>query len=381
MLLEYGFKNFFSFKEGVSVSFKLDSNCPLSISNGKNYTTVLGLKGANGSGKTTVLKALSFLSRFCCDSFSEKPDAPIAIDSYYRSKEPSEFYVEFVVNEVTYTYELKATRGKVLDETIYRKVGTKGKKTKIVQRSQNTLKPIKEFDRLSAMKLRTNASIISTAHQYDFDELEDLYIFFKKILYNVSFSGLNEIPRDISLISEFLKEDNARLEFVKDFISKCDTGISDIDIIEIEDELNVKKLMPIFVHEVNNIRNPVTTFTESSGTKALYRNLPSYHLILNIGGVMVMDEFDMHLHPHLLPKLIELFLDPKINTKDAQLIFSTHDAEVLNLLGRYRTYLINKEENESFAYRLDEIPGDILRNDRPILPAYNEKKIGGVPRL
>jgi hypothetical protein len=43
--------------------------------------------------------------------------------------------------------------------------------------------------------------------------------------------------------------------------------------------------------------------------------------------------------------------------------------------------LVNKEDNESFAYRLDEIPGDILRNDRPILPAYNDGKIGGIPKL
>jgi predicted ATPase len=94
-----------------------------------------------------------------------------------------------------------------------------------------------------------------------------------------------------------------------------------------------------------------------------------------------LDEFDIHLHPHILPKLIKLFLDPRSNPKGAQLLISTHDAEILNMLGRYRTFLVNKVENESFGYRLDELPGDIVRNDRPILPAYNEGKIGGVPRL
>jgi hypothetical protein len=53
----------------------------------------------------------------------------------------------------------------------------------------------------------------------------------------------------------------------------------------------------------------------------------------------------------------------------------------MDTLGKYRTFLVNKENNESFGYRLDEIPGDMLRNDRLISPIYNEGKIGGIPKL
>ncbi|PTT56329.1 abortive infection protein, partial [Aeromonas sp. HMWF014] len=69
------------------------------------------------------------------------------------------------------------------------------------------------------------------------------------------------------------------------------------------------------------------------------------------------------------------------NTNQSQIIFTTHNSEIIDFLGRYRTYIVEKTENESFAYRLDEISGDILRNDRPILPIYNSGKIGGVPKL
>jgi len=41
---------------------------------------------------------------------------------------------------------------------------------------------------------------------------------------------------------------------------------------------------------------------------------------------------------------------------------------------------VNKDENKSYSYRLDEIPGDMIRNDRPIEPIYRSGKIGGVPR-
>jgi hypothetical protein len=63
------------------------------------------------------------------------------------------------------------------------------------------------------------------------------------------------------------------------------------------------------------------------------------------------------------------------------MIFTTHDTDIIDLLGRYRTYIVNKDENESYVYRLDELPGDMLRNDRPISPAYKDGKIGGKPRL
>lgn len=382
MLLEFGLKNFFCFKEGVSISFELDANCPTSVSMGRDFTTVLGLKGANGSGKTHVLKGLAFLANFCTNSFASKPDETIAISSFFRNEEPSELYAKLRVGDTTYLYEVSLTEKKVVRETIYRKKDAKGRKVKIVERRDDTLSVVgKEFAKLRAMKLRTNASLISTVHQYGFDLLDDLYSSFESTISNVSYSGLAEIPHKINVIAEFLNERKPTFDFVKGFISSCDTGISNIDIVEVKNEQGEEVRVPVFVHKVDGKEKAVTEYTESSGTKALFRNLPSYHLVLATGGLLIMDEFDTHLHPHILPKLIELFLDPKINERDAQIIFSSHDAEILNVLGRYRTYLVNKVENESFAYRLDEIPGDVLRNDRPILPAYNDGKIGGIPRL
>ena len=94
-----------------------------------------------------------------------------------------------------------------------------------------------------------------------------------------------------------------------------------------------------------------------------------------------MDEFDINYHAFILPKLISLFENKDINKKTAQFIFTSHNTEIIDTLGKYRTYLVNKENNESYCYRLDEIQGDILRNDRLISPIYKEGKIGGVPKL
>jgi AAA15 family ATPase/GTPase len=379
VLLEFGLKNFFCFKEGVSISFKLGANCPPQISQGRNFTTVLCVKGANGSGKTQILKGLSFLANFCYNSFSREPDSLISISPFFDSNQPCEFYIEFSINDIIFYYELIITDKEVLRETIYK---TKSKKTKIIERINNEItNKTKALSHLHALKLRKNASIISTAHQYELDGLNEIYDFFKKILSNVNYGGLRETPIDISTISKILKDDEETFDFVKSFIKSCDVGISDIKILSSDDPEGNPRFFPIFWHEVGGEEKPVTVYTESSGTKALYRDLASYRLTLKRGGVLVLDEFDVHLHPHILPKLIDLFLSPEANKNNGQLIFSTHNSEILDHLGRYRTYLVNKVENESFAYRLDEIPGDILRNDRSIIPAYNNGNIGGIPNL
>jgi uncharacterized protein len=381
VLLEFGFKNFFSFREGASISFRLDANAPESVSQGRDFATVLAIKGANASGKTQILKAISFLGFFCTKSFSSDPGDELMFSPFYDSTEPTEFFVELEIDGVEFRYELSCTEKEVLRETVFQK---KAKRVKIYERLGPATTPYttKSFEKLRPIKLRGNASVISTAHQYELSELEPLYTFFKRIAVNVGFGGLREKPFDIKQVSKVLKENEHLLSFVRSFVSECDSGVDDIVIQSGKDEAGKEEFYPIFIHKGAGEESiPITHHTESSGTKALFRVLPLYKMILDLGGVLALDEFDVHLHPHILPKLLDLFLDEASNPKHAQLLFTTHDTEILDQLGRYRVYLVNKADNESFAYRLDEIPGEILRNDRSIVPAYREGKIGGVPRV
>jgi uncharacterized protein len=378
VLLEYGIKNFFSFKEEASISFKLDANCPPAIAQGLAFTPVLCIKGANASGKTQVLKALSFLGHFCSASFANKPGQPIEVAPFFQSSEPCEFYVEFAQDEIHYRYELSVTQSEVLRETFYH---SRAKKTKILERLQDQVIGIKAMQRLNMIKLRKNASIIDTAHQYELDELAPFYRFFSAILSNVGHTGLSEQTVSVDTISRLLANNEAVFEFVKAFILECDVGIADMRIMEFVNKDGGQEFFPQFIHIADDQAHGISDLMESSGTQTLFKNLAAYKLALDSGALLIMDEIDLNLHPHILPKFLHLFLQQEFNPHHAQLLFSTHDSEILNLLGRYRVVLVAKEDNESYAYRLDEIPGDILRNDRPIRPAYNDGKIGGVPKV
>ncbi|ACD96697.1 AAA family ATPase [Trichlorobacter lovleyi] len=380
MLTKFGARNFCSFKEWIVISFELDKNCPEHISNGKPISNVMCVKGANGSGKTNALKILTFLSDFCKNSFSYKPESQINLQTYFNNDDPAEFFVDFIFSGIEYRYELKASKNEVVSEKLHRK---QNRMTKVLDRNREKLSCIKEFDDVKIVKLRSNASIISTANQYEISVISPVYSFFNYMLSNVNFLGLRDSDsmQSVDLISEYYHNHDDIFDFVKSYISKFDKDIKSIKIASHKNDKNEDVYFPIFEFEVSGELKYLTYYNQSSGTKSLYRQLAEYKLVLMTGGILILDEFDVFLHPHILPELLRCFMDDSINTNGAQIIFTTHNSEILDLMSKYRTILINKEENESYGYRLDEIPGDILRNDRSLLPVYKSGKIGGVPRL
>lgn len=376
MLLEFGAKNFFSFKEGFEVSMR----SPKAYSKTKACIDVLAVKGANASGKTNVLKVLSFIKEFTINSFNEKPTDKIKFSSYFFNTEPTDIYIIFSLNYIEYRYELSLTQEYIIAETMYRK---DKREIKIFQREKNKLTfCIDEFNELEIVKLRDNASIISTANQYDIDIIKQIYTIFNRILTNVNFLGMNDKPIDYELMTEFYLNNDEIFKFVQQTLINIDTGIKEIKIHSNENkETGKTEYYPAFYFNILSGEEALIFEYQSSGTKALYTQLGLYKFVLDTGGVLVLDEFDVNLHPDLLPVLIGFFENEETNPKNAQLIFTTHHNDIMDKLGKYRVVLVNKENNESFLYRLDEIPGDMLRNDRSIVQKYKEGKIGGKPKL
>jgi AAA15 family ATPase/GTPase len=380
MLHYVSFRNFCSFREGATLSFQLDRKVPAGISSKKGIATVLAIKGANASGKTHALKVLPFLASFCARSFDQEPESRIPLSSFFDNQDPSEFEVEFTQKGMLYVYRLICTDKRVISETIFRR--TNARKTKIIERKDNEIKfATKEFAEIAKIKIRSNASLIATSHQYEIAAIKPIRDFFSRTLANVAFAGFKEKFATLEFTAKYLNEHQELLAPISKFISDCDTGISKIDIHKGKNNKGEDAFFPIFWHEWEGKEKPITEFEESSGTKYLVTLLPQVFLTLKAGAILVLDELDMHMHPLLVRKIISQFTDPETNPHHAQLLCSTHDSDVLDQLGKYRVYLVNKHDNESFLYRLDEVPGEMIRNDRSIIPLYKDGKIGGVPRV
>lgn len=381
MLLGYGAKNCWCFKDWIDINLRLNGYVPKDVSDNKNYSLILGFEGANASGKTNALKVFAFIADFIKNSFIYTPESSILYDSFFNNNEPSEFYVEFTdSDELEYRYEAVLQKDHVIKETLFLIKSTV--EEILLQRDNNEVSVNHLYDNESKIILRKNASIISTLHQYAIQEIEPVFNFFNKHTINVTYTGLRyEIRRDVPAISEVYFRNPEALNFTKQLIKKFDTGISDIIISFREDEKDKKIYFPIFYHDVDNPNNKLGIDSESTGTRALYINLLYYYENLKSGGVLVLDEFDINLHPDILPYLINLFIKRESNPNNAQMIFTSLNPDILNILTKYRTYLFEKENGESFCYRLDEPETNILRNDRSISAPYKRHLLGGYPKI
>ncbi|WP_236192095.1 AAA family ATPase [Pseudomonas paraglycinae] len=386
MIHSFGANNYFSFKDGFDVSFELNSKVPKSVTQGRKVATVMGVKGANASGKTSILRALEFMNSFCTRTFARGEETNNYVEPFFGSDKPCDFYVDFEVSNIRYIYECSLTKDEVIREALYKKVS---RKTRVFERKKNELiYKISGLEDLELIVLKNNSSLIDSFNNYNLklenSDLSNVRSFFSKFQGNVSALTVLDDKKFFSYkdVNEYYHNVPRALEFTRDIIIRCDMGISDIRLFELTNERGELEHYPMFYHTGGG-QHPraLTYFTESHGTTALYRRLQTYWSVLHWGGTLIMDEFDMNLHPDLLPMIVDLFLNPETNPHSAQFIFTSHNLEIIDHLGKYRTVLVGKTESESFCYRLDEIPSDIIRNDRSISSLYRGGKIGGVPRL
>lgn len=383
MLLGYGGKNCWAFREWMQINLEFNDNVPSDISLNLPSSTAMCFKGANASGKTNALKIFAFIVYFAKDSFDSNTEAEIPFDSYFNNDEPAEFYVEFIVGNNYFRYENILKKEKVISEKMFKKGLSKGSKERLIfERTENSVIGNAIYKKHSDIIFRKNVSFISLLHQYGIKEIDEIYNFFANTIINVNYQGLNDYSfKSPSVMSKLYSLNPHFLDFAKKKIHEFDTGIIDI---KIEYKVNEKREMeyyPVFVHDTEMGECQLDVTKESSGTFALFCNLFLYCQAISTGGILVLDEFDINLHPDILPHLLDFFIVADNNPKSAQLIFTTHDKEIMDRAKKYRTYLFNKEKNESYCYRLDELQNGVLRNDRPISVPYSQHKIGGVPKI
>jgi len=126
---------------------------------------------------------------------------------------------------------------------------------------------------------------------------------------------------------------------------------------------------------------------ESSGTRKVINTIPPILFILKKGGVVVIDEIEARLHTKLTAALVKLFLDPKTNPKQAQLLLATHDTNLLNSVPLRRDQINFVEKDNAGAttiYALSDFnyfKGNTGRPDKDKEKRYLEGRYGATPSI
>ena len=216
-----------------------------------------------------------------------------------------------------------------------------------------------------------------------FDDLEALLQVADIGVTNVSVEERNIPERFRQALRRFKRDLRTEEHEDVDDERKSDTGNSQEDLADEELQEVVRHLL--FTHRgTTEDSPPFSVKDESDGTIAwLAIAVPALET-LRRGGLFLVDEIDASLHPHLLEVLLGAFSDPLVNTKHAQLIFTSHESYVLSPLSEvrldpYQIWLTDKTyEGVTELSCLAEFP---KHPDANVAKRYLTGRYGGTPRL
>ena len=396
MIKNISFSNFYSFYEETLVSFEVSqkpskSLYDINIENNR-LNKVVSVIGANGSGKTGLIRPFAFIGWFISNSYIElKPDdlIPYHPHSFYKDNNTT-FSINFILAGIEYKYNLTLNKSQVLHESLYEK--TSKLFSYIFIRERNSIDEEFEYKQKNfdfqvkiANKMKDNASIISAAFMNDSEDAKKFIDFFgKSFVFNVTLSGReNYSEQGLIDSAKYFKQNSKSLEQMIKIICELDLGLNSVELDEVEiktPEGQLEKIyLPIGVHGENEKQFKLPFFEESSGTKSLFVLLRRLLPVLQSGGLAIIDEIDNDLHPHMLPVILELFKFEHTNPKNAQIIFTCNTPEVLNILKKHQVYLVEKTDLHSEAWRLDEMSG--IRVDDNLYAKYYAGALGATPNI
>jgi AAA15 family ATPase/GTPase len=421
MIVSFSVKNFGPIKEQQTLSFMADRSTHLEdayiIKAGKlRLLKVALIYGPNASGKSTILEALEFLRDLVLLPETKKTELFDFEPFLFDPKTPEEnslISIEFIKDEIRYFYEVEFMKKAIVREELF---FWGSKKARLYKRTTNlssqfteiTFGSTIEIDSTFKKTLEANTLWNNTVlggylkTNIDFKELQSVVSWFKDNLKPLVVMGTDLED----FVSAQINSDKVQKNKVIEILKKADLYISDIVIREEEKELpdslyefvlkrmeeadrkmkasELKKKFTTLdlelVHDVNGKSYSLPFDMESNGTKRYYGFAGLLALILKDSMILPVDELEASLHPDLYEHFLLSFL---MNSKDSQIIATTHNRELLNNKDIFRKDAIwFTDKNEDCAtelYSLTDFDSSVVRDTTNVLNAYKSGKLGAKP--
>lgn len=422
MLVRFSVKNYKTFKEKATLSM-VASNYDKKIREYENVVSIenFGLRllkssvvyGANASGKSKLYDAISFARHFIIDSATDYnagdsiPVEPFLLNTASEN-ETSEFEFIFISNNNRYRYGFELNSQKIIAEWLYEK--SKIKEVELFYRDNQEIETHpKRFKKAGTIAkqgfVRDNQLFISKATQFNDEYSESIYNWFSGVK---TLSGLDE-SRFQGYTMSTLENKNKKNKILK-LLKAADLNIENVEA----EKLDINKIpedMPkslrdfiikeskdedkVFFTDVRTTKKKYdeegrfvsdTYFSmddnESSGTKKFFALTGPILDVLENGYTLIVDELDSKLHPNLVSEIVSLFNSKKSNPNNAQLIFNSHDTNLLSsgLFRRDQVWFTEKnKKGEASIYSLSDFKK--VRQHEALETNYLRGKYGAIPFL
>lgn len=385
MIRKIKFSNFYSFKGDHEIDFttnKKKSDNYFNTFDGKQISKVAIIVGPNNSGKTNLMKLFGYLDYFMSTPKREDEDFGLGFKQYaFSSKKPTTFELEFETENKYYLYKLKTTSDIVLEESLSaKKLSKNSRPYKIFEREKNIItvnrKVVPGITKKSLSTVKDNVSTIAFIKSgHDIDEIDEVSNYFLGFRTNINEEG------DVRPIHRGVRFAVSGYEMYPDLKQKMEELIHDFNIdvesFKIEKDKESKTTTISAVHKVEGKTYILPLSYESRGTQALFAELFDILASIEDGTVLAIDEIETGLHPHAVYKLVRYIVD-EFSEKKRQFIFSSHSLEFIKKLDPQQIFLVEKKDNSSCFFRLDELG---VRPDENLLSKYMSGAYGAFPRI
>jgi AAA15 family ATPase/GTPase len=430
MLLEFKVSNYRSIGEEQTLSLipapkQKDHEQNIIYKDRYNALNAIALYGANASGKSNILNAMSLLDKIIhisarTSSTTKLPYDPFLLREGWENK-PTAFEILFVIDGKRYRYGFEFNAIIISKEWLFRK--SAGREVNLFERENEIIDVSSGFNGTKKIidaaieATRSNALFLSTCDMLNVEEAKIILQWFKH--FNM-IDGLNTEVEEFKTVD--LWQNNEYKEKIKNYLSSICLNVIDIDVEtkkfeesdlpanipqemrnHIKRELQDTHSYTVFAkHRFYDTENKPTENTrswkwderESAGAiKAFHLSGPVLWALAN-GGVLIIDEIEAKLHPIMTLNTINAFLNKESNPNNAQLIFATHDTNLLSYskMRRDQIYFAEKNKWESseiyslsdfvyFGEKNGEFISEKERPDTDKEKRYFEGRYGAIPLL
>jgi len=420
MIIEFTVGNFLSFNEKRTLNFEARGGVSELKDNfftveKQNLLRSIVIYGANSSGKSNLIKAFDRMRECIFQSIKlnfsdELYYSPFLLSTENRNQ-PTFFEIIFIKDSKRFRYGFEYNQTKIVNEWLFVGKNTKTEKHLFI-RTPEGIGISDCFKEGKGLEGKTNDNRLFLSKVADENgqiakQVMDCFFDFNTV------SGIEHTGYSGFSVKMFQSELDGSKESM-DFFKKLQLGFKSIEVVETEftpaglpkdmpssvraeiiKDMSGKKMVSLnTVHNVYNKQGKATgTISwqqeryESEGTKKIIDlSGPIFDTLMN-GRVLIVDELDSKLHPLITMHIIKLFNSPETNPNNAQLLFATHDTNLLStdIFRRDQVWFTEKDDVEQTdLYALDDFvfaDGTKVRKDANLEKNYIAGRYGAIPYI
>lgn len=425
MLIEFKFTNYRSFRDEAVLSMEATglSTFKECLQNYGNTRILPGIAiyGKNGGGKSNVIRAFWLAVQFIRNAQrtqhenSNVPVYPFMLNDFSRN-EPTSFEFTYVLNGIKYIYGFSGTKSQIVCEYLYHT--PKGQKSIVFEREGQMFKFTEQKAKrnlISKVVAENQLFFAIACTMNDTDCVSAMQWFREYVLFSRDYSDIpqqliehSNDPHMLKTIASYAKDADFGIEDVQfDIDSKEVSDLSDLPDLPASIETALNNFMQVLAQTSNNSevqlktgkvtatsfhigktstgkteQFPLELSDESDGTRKLMALAPAIESALKNGGVLLVDEIERELHPMLVEYIIAKFQSKSSNPNYAQIIFTTHNTELMNetLIRKDQIYFVDKKQSDgsSELYTISEFSTKTTDN---IQKGYLMGKYGAIPNI